>query len=159
MSITIPLSASPLMPRGFPRGVPLWMGTSVRSGSRGGSWCLFSTVTSCQAVFRMAASEEEASWRACSGTHPGSLTKVKTPSHLNVHKRGRERVRASREQVHVNTQERCRTSWGRGPFHKQWMAEPQTTNQTPLTGDISDQDTAAEPDAGSWASSCGHLDQ
>ena len=40
------------------------MGTSVRSGSRGGSWCLFSTVTSCQAVFRMAASEEEASWRA-----------------------------------------------------------------------------------------------
>ena len=41
------------------------MGTSVRSGSRGGSWCLFSTVTSCQAVFRMSASEEEeAPWRA-----------------------------------------------------------------------------------------------
>ena len=41
------------------------MGTSVRSGSRGGSWCLFSTVTSCQAVFRMSASEEEEPpWRA-----------------------------------------------------------------------------------------------
>ena len=40
------------------------MGTSVRSGSRGRGWCLFSTVTSCQAVFRMAASEEAASSRA-----------------------------------------------------------------------------------------------
>ena len=41
------------------------MGTSVRSGSRGGSWCLFSTVTSCQAVFCVSALEEEgASWRA-----------------------------------------------------------------------------------------------